>query len=303
LALWRNPDYTWTRIFVHVFLSLFVSLTFLNLGNSVRDLQFRIFAIFWVTILPAIVVNQIIPAFIINRMVFIREASSGMYSPMVFAFGQILAETPWSIVCAVLYWVLMYFPIDFGQGQVGKAGSGYFLLMIVAVELFGVTMAQAIGALAPSIKVAVLTNTPIALTLTTFAGVTIPYPNLARFWRDWLYQLTPFTRVVSGLLVTELKGLQIRCRDDEFAVFNPPSGQTCQDWAGSFVENFGGYLQNTNATSSCQYCQYKVGDEYYSGLNMSFGNRWRDLGIVFAYAIFNVLVCITASRYLRYAKR
>ncbi|KAG8981742.1 hypothetical protein FRB90_007035, partial [Tulasnella sp. 427] len=252
-ALWRSPDYTWTRLFVHVFLSLFVSLTFLNLGTSLRDLQFRVFAIFWVSILPAIVVNQIIPAFIINRMIYIREASSGMYSPMVFAVGQLLAETPWSILSAILYWVLMYFPMDFGQGATGKAGSLYFLVMILALELFGVTMAQAIAALSPTIKVAVLTNLPISLILTTFAGVTIPYPNLAKFWRSWMYQLNPFTRLIAGLVVTELQGLPITCRDDEFALFEPPSGQTCAAWADTFVNTFGGYLNNPNATSQCQY--------------------------------------------------
>ncbi|KAG8892920.1 hypothetical protein FRC01_013877, partial [Tulasnella sp. 417] len=283
LSLWRSPDYTWTRLFVHVFLSFFVSLTFLNLGTSLRDLQFRVFAIFWVSILPAIVVNQIIPAFIINRMIYIREASSGMYSPVVFAVGQLLAETPWSFVCAILYWVLMYFPMDLGQGASGKGGSGYFLLMILAVELFGVSMAQAIASLLPSIKVAVLTNMPITLILTTFAGVTIPYPNLAKFWKSWLYELSPFTRVVAGLVVTELQGLEITCREDEFAVFDPPAGQTCEAWADTFVNTFGGYLQNPNATSNCQYCQFKVGNEFFNGLNMHYDNRWRDLGIVFAF--------------------
>lgn len=43
-ALWRSPDYVFTRLFVHVFISLFISLSFLNLGNSVRDLQYRVFA-------------------------------------------------------------------------------------------------------------------------------------------------------------------------------------------------------------------------------------------------------------------
>ncbi|KAG9049168.1 hypothetical protein FS837_010987 [Tulasnella sp. UAMH 9824] len=303
LSLWRSPDYTWTRLFVHVFLSLFVSLTFLNLGTSLRDLQFRVFAIFWVSILPAIVVNQIIPAFIINRMIYIREASSGMYSPAVFAVGQLLAETPWSFVCAILYWVLMYFPMDLGQGSSGKGGSGYFLLMILAVELFGVSMAQAVAALLPSIKVAVLTNMPITLILTTFAGVTIPYPNLAKFWKSWLYELSPFTRVVAGLVVTELQGLNITCREDEFAVFDPPSGQTCETWANTFVSTFGGYVQNPNATSDCQYCQFKVGNEFFNGLNMRYENRWRDLGIVYAFFGFNIIVTIVASKYLRYAKR
>jgi len=221
----------------------------------------------------------------------------------VFASGQLLAEMPWSIVCAVFYWVLMYFPLRLGQGSSGKAGSGYFLLMIIGVELFGVSLAQAIGALSPTIQIAVLTNTPIGIILTTYCGVTIPYHSLAKFWRSWLYNLTPYTRVMSGLLVTELRGLNIQCRDDEFAVFNPPAGQTCQQWAGTFVTNFGGYLQNGDATSNCQYCQYRIGDDFYKPLNMQYGNRWRDLGLIFVFCIFNGIVTIVAARYLRYAKR
>jgi ATP-binding cassette, subfamily G (WHITE), member 2, SNQ2 len=60
------------------------------------------------------------------------------------------------------------------------------------------------------------------------------------------------------MLSTELHGLVIRCKSDEFAVFNPPSGQTCQNWAGEFVTEFKGYIDNPNATESCRYCQYAV---------------------------------------------
>ncbi len=44
LALWRSPSYIFTRLFVVGSISFFVALTFLQLGNSVRDLQYRIFA-------------------------------------------------------------------------------------------------------------------------------------------------------------------------------------------------------------------------------------------------------------------
>lgn len=44
-SLWRSPDYIFTRLFICTFISLLVSLSFLSLGNSVRDLQFRIFAL------------------------------------------------------------------------------------------------------------------------------------------------------------------------------------------------------------------------------------------------------------------
>jgi ATP-binding cassette subfamily G (WHITE) protein 2 (SNQ2) len=43
LALRRSPDYIFTRIFLCGFISLFVSLAFLQLGTSVRALQFRVF--------------------------------------------------------------------------------------------------------------------------------------------------------------------------------------------------------------------------------------------------------------------
>jgi len=44
LALWRSPEYIFTRLYVSAFVSIFISLSFLQLGTGVRDLQFRIFA-------------------------------------------------------------------------------------------------------------------------------------------------------------------------------------------------------------------------------------------------------------------
>lgn len=43
--------------------------------------------------------------------IFIREASSRIYSPYVFAIGQLLGEIPYSTLCAILYWVLMVCPL------------------------------------------------------------------------------------------------------------------------------------------------------------------------------------------------
>lgn len=208
------------------------------------------------------------------------------------------------------------------------------------------------------IQIAPLFNPFIVVVLSTFCGVTIPFNTMEKFWRSWLYQLDPYTRLLSPMLSTELQyvmsdllitvvadfyvlfrsGLTIRCRSNEFNIFNPPSGQTCQAWAGEFVNAFGGYLDNPNDTSSCRYCQYAVGDQYFEPLNIKYSNRWRDVWILFAFfstfehmfclssllivffIVFNVIVTISeyieaccsdykltsaivASRFLRYAKR
>jgi hypothetical protein len=47
VALWRSPNYIYTRLFMHVAVSLIISLSYLRLGNSVNDLQYRVFAM-WV---------------------------------------------------------------------------------------------------------------------------------------------------------------------------------------------------------------------------------------------------------------
>ena len=43
VTLWRSPNYIYTRLFIHVVISLIVSLSFLQLGTSARDLQSRVF--------------------------------------------------------------------------------------------------------------------------------------------------------------------------------------------------------------------------------------------------------------------
>ena len=160
---------------------------------------------FWVVVLPAIVMTQIEPLFLHNRRIFVRESSSRIYSPYVFAIGQVLGEIPYSFICGLLYWVLMVYPIGFGQGSAGLNGTGFQLLIIIFMVLFGVTLGQMVAALSPSVQVAVLLNPFLGLVLATFCGVTIPYPTMIKFWRSWLYELNPYTRTLASMVSTELQ--------------------------------------------------------------------------------------------------
>jgi len=287
---------------LHVFTALFVSLVFLQLGRTQRDLQYRLFSIFWVSVLPSFLLNQILPVFMTNRGIFIREFSSGMYSPEVFSIAQLLGELPSSILCAIIFWAIMIYAQGFGQGSAGLGGTVFQLVVILFVEVFGVSLGQFIAAITPSVQVGILFDPFLMVVMTTFCGVIIPYPNLAHTWRVWVYQLNPFTRMISAMLSTELHGLQVLCKPGEFAIFNPPPNQSCATWANDFVDAFGGHLENPNDTQACRYCPYKVGDEYTMQLNMFYENRWKDAWIIFAFFSLNFVGTIAASRFL-YTKR
>jgi len=95
--------------------------------------------------------------------------------------------------------------MGFGDGAAGTAGTGFQLLPVVFMTLFGVSLGQVIAALSPSIQVAVLFNPFLSLFLNTFCGVLIPYPAMAKFWRSWIYEINPFTRSIAAMISTELQ--------------------------------------------------------------------------------------------------
>jgi ABC-type multidrug transport system permease subunit len=113
-----------------------------------------------------------------------------------------------------------------------------------------------------------------------------------------MYPLNPLTRIISGMVSTELDGLEVRCIARELVSFIPPSGQTCQQWAGEFVTAAGGYLVDGNATDICDYCQYAVGNQFFEPLQIFYDDRWRDWGILLAFVISNSLIAIAASKYI-----
>jgi ATP-binding cassette subfamily G (WHITE) protein 2 (SNQ2) len=95
--------------------------------------------------------------------------------------------------------------MHFGQGSAGTNGTGFQFLVVLITELFAVTLGQLVASITPNIQIASLFTPPIQIVLSNMCGVTIPYPTLIKFWRSWLYQLDPFTRMLSAMLSTELQ--------------------------------------------------------------------------------------------------
>ncbi|KAH9460732.1 hypothetical protein Pst134EB_008890 [Puccinia striiformis f. sp. tritici] len=235
LSFLRNANYEATRVFNHVAVALITGLTYMNLPPNVAGVQSRVFTIFQLIVLLPLIMAQVEPAFIFARQIYLRESSAKMYTPITFGISQSVAEMPYSL------W--------------------YALLVVVAVELFAVTGGQAVAAVSPSLFVAAKINPVLVLVFALFCGVTVPTPNIPKFWRNWMYNLNPLTRVISGLVANEMHGLKVTCAPEEYAVFQPPSGQTCIQWAGAFIQRSGGYLLDPTATSRYQYCESRVGDD------------------------------------------
>jgi ABC-type multidrug transport system ATPase subunit len=291
VAFWRTPNYGFTRFFNHIVVALLTGLSYLRLNNSRSSLQYRVFIIFQVTVLPALILAQVEPKYAFARMISYREQAAKAYKTFPFALSMVLAEIPYSVLCAVGFFLLIYYIPGF-QPAPSRAGYQFFIILIT--EFFAVTLGQMVAALTPSPFISSLTNPFLIITFALFCGVTIPKPQIPGFWRAWLYQLDPFTRLIGGMVVTELHGRPVECTEMEFNTFTAPPGQTCGSYMAPFFAAGGaGYLAN-NDTQNCQYCAYKVGDQFYEPLGYEFGNRWRDLGILAAFIGSNLIILFVA---------
>jgi len=222
LSFWRTPNYGFTRLFNHVIIALLTGLMYLQLDDSRSSLQYRVFIIFQVTVLPALILAQVEPKYAIARMISYREQMSKAYKTFPFALSMIVAEMPYSVLCAVFFFIPIYYIPGLNPSS-DRAGYQFFIILIT--EIFSVTLGQAVAALTPSPFISSLCNPFIIIIFALFCGVTVPKPQIPGFWRAWLYQLDPFTRLIGGMIVTELHDLPVTCKPEEFNSFKAPQGK------------------------------------------------------------------------------
>ncbi|KAI0588081.1 abc transporter [Pyrenophora tritici-repentis] len=282
---WRDPSYLYGKLFVAVIIGIFNGFTFWQLGNSVGDLQNRMFSPFLIILIPPTIVNAVVPKFYQNMALWqARELPSRIYGWVAFTTAQVVAEVPIAIVSSVLYFVLWYFPTGM---PTDSASSGYVFLMTMLFFIFISSWGQWICAFAPSFTVISNVLPFFFVMFGLFNGIVRPYDMMPAFWRYWIYYLNPSTYWIGGVLSATLTGIPVQCRESETAVFDAPPGQTCSSYAGSFASQAAGYLVNPDATTGCQYCPYSVGDDYLSTLHVKASDKWRNFGIFLAFCISN----------------
>lgn len=283
---WRSPSYLYGKLFVAVITGIFNGFTFYSLGTSIIDLQNRMFTAFLIVLIPPTVVNAVVPKFYQNLSLWeFREHPSKIYNWFAFCTASIVTEIPISILSGVVYWLLWYYATGL---PTDSSTAGYVFLMTMLFFLFQASWGQWICAFAPSFTVISNVLPFFFVMFGLFNGVVRPYSQLPVFWRYWIYWLMPSTYWIGGVMAATLSKITVQCAPGETALFNPPPGQTCAQYASAFVQQAGqGYLTNPDATSACGYCQYRNGVEYMRTLNVDPSDKWKYLGVFAAFVVSN----------------
>ncbi|KAF1354842.1 ABC transporter [Delphinella strobiligena] len=285
-ALFRNNDYTNNKFALHLGCALFNGFTFWMVTNNTGGMQLRLFAIFNFIFVAPGVMAQLQPLFIERRNIYeTREKKSKMYHWAPFVTGLIVSELPYLCICAVLYFVCFYYTVGFPSDS-NKAGAVFFVMLIYEFIYTGI--GQFVAAYAPNATFASLVNPLIIGTLVSFCGVLVPYNQITDFWRYWIYYVNPFNYLMGSLLVFTTFDVEVKCSDKTFAIFDPPSGQTCATYLREYLSGMGSRtnLVNPDATSGCRVCEYTRGSDYLYSLNLKdYYYGWRDAALCVLFAL------------------
>ncbi|KAG0194498.1 hypothetical protein DFQ28_010582 [Apophysomyces sp. BC1034] len=304
LAYWRSPEYNIGRFMTIMFISLITGFTYWKMGDTSSDLMNRLFALFATFLMANILIILAQPKFMTERMYFRREHASRFYGWIPFGLSSILVEIPYILFLAAFFMFGFYWTA--GLTNTSDA-VGYFYVISVFFVFWAVTLGFVIASVSTSPTMAAVVNPLIISMLVLFAGMMQSPFAMPRFWSAWMYWLNPFHYFIEGLAVNELSNVNVQCNDADLVKFLPPPNTTC----GSYLANFfasgaTGYVSNPDAMQpeQCGYCSYTTGEQMYStSFGWDLANKWRNLGILIIFWIFNVFVFLTLVYFTRRDRR
>ncbi|EME44726.1 ABC transporter-like protein [Dothistroma septosporum NZE10] len=294
---WRTPSYIYSKTALCLFSALFIGFIFYNAPLTHQGLQNQMFSIFMVFTIFGQLVQQIMPHFVTQRALYeVRERPSKTYSWQSFMISNIVVELPWNALMAVIMFFCYYYPVGLynnatATDAVHERGALFFLFMLEFLLFTSSFTNMIIAGMDSAETGGNIANLMFTLCL-IFCGVLATPESLPGFW-IFMYRVSPFTYLVGGFLATGIANTRVNCASNEYLTFQPErAGQTCIDYMRSYIFTNGGYLENDQATSNCMYCTYDDSNVFLQSVSISYQDRWRNFGILWAFIVFNICAAV-----------
>mmetsp|Transcript_34646 Transcript_34646/g.48022 ORF Transcript_34646/g.48022 Transcript_34646/m.48022 type:complete len:603 (+) Transcript_34646:280-2088(+) len=183
ISNYKDVQYVMMRLGDKILFAFILTTLYWNEADeATRVSQNNIVALmFMVVVLPSYGATAYVPTLVLERPLFFREINDGCYYVISYLFSKLIEEAMVSAPFSALFITAIYF---------GIAMKGSFLLILVCFYLClqcGITLAYAIGSVAPSMEAAnALLPTYITVGL-FFIGYFITFPSMPISWRWYSY--------------------------------------------------------------------------------------------------------------------
>ncbi|KAG8643795.1 hypothetical protein MANES_11G067100v8 [Manihot esculenta] len=223
-SYWRNPPYTAVRLLFTTVIALMFGTMFWDLGSKKTKRQdlFNAMGSMYAAIVFLGIQNasSVQPVVAVERTVFYRERAAGMYSPLPYAFAQVLIELPYVFIQSVVYGLIVYAMIGF---EWTAAKFFWYLFFMYFTLLYYTFYGMMSVAVTPNQHIASIVSSAFYSIWNLFSGFIIPRPRIPVWWR-WYAWACPVAYTLYGLVSSQFGDIKHTLE----------SGETVEDFVRSY---------------------------------------------------------------------
>lgn len=242
-----------------IFMGLLVGLVYLDLGTNQKAIQDRTGALFFLAVnLTMSATFGVLSAFGLERVVFERERSIGMYSTIAYFVSKIVVELPHNVIIPFIQSQIAYFMLGL-QWSVWKWLS--FWVTVVTLNNVGNAFGIVIGCMFRDLEATLAVAPLFILPLMLFSGLFVNSGGIPPYF-DWIKYISPMKYSFESFMLAEQKGLTYYCDDDELVV---------RDDCAVKVDADGVVMLRSDGTPQRQacYCPVSTGDQVLTRMDMN----------------------------------
>ncbi|KAF4552880.1 ABC-2 type transporter-like protein 4 [Elsinoe fawcettii] len=248
---------------------------FYNAPDTSPGLFLRSGAVFTSLLFNALLSQSEVTDSFSGRPVLAKHKGFALHHPAAWCLAQIITDVPIILFQVSAFSLVVYFM----TGLANNAGAFFtFWFTLVAITFCLTALFRAIGAGFSTFDGASKLSGLAVLALLLYNGYMIPKPDMHP-WFVWLFWIDPFAYAYDALLSNEFNGKVINCVGPNLVPsgpgYNPVAGQACTGVRGAV----------TGASSV-------TGEQYLDSLSYSHSNLWRNIGIVWVWWVFFVMLTI-----------
>ncbi|KAJ4865463.1 ABC-2 type transporter domain-containing protein [Trichoderma breve] len=287
LCLWRgwrrlkgDPSLTIFSLLSNSVMALIISSLFYNLQPTTGSFYSRAAALY-----VAILSNAFSSALEIltqyaQRPIVEKHQRYGFHLPSAEAFSSVLCDMPYKIGNTICYNLVLYFMVHLNRTP---GAFFYFLLVTFLMVLAMSGIFRSIAALSRTLSQAMVPASLLILAMVIFTGFVIPVDYMLG-WCRWINYLDPVAYGFEALMINEFHGREFECNS-----FVPSS-------LIPGYENVTSTHQACTAVGSVPGQALVNGDAYINSQYKYFhAHKWRNVGILIAFLLFNHLVYFVAT--------
>lgn len=209
----RNPAVLWLRFAMYLMLSLMIGLVWLRLGTSASQIYNTNNALFYVCAFMIFMSVSVLPAYLEERSVLMRERANGAYSVAAYILSHTLYEIPYVFILAIMASSVTYWLVGLNP----KADRFFIFIANLFTSLFvAESMMVLISAVIPILIVGIAAG---AMTFGLFMCVQGAFISVDEigWWLRWVKFVAVHFYSYSTFLVNQYRGaVYSAAPDNEF---------------------------------------------------------------------------------------